>query len=297
MAHDSLATLLNLQQQDPLLSVPRRPLDYKRNQAKVASLRAFLGIPGEDVGDISQQDYEEAATDVERRRHAEIAAKGQADILPEVVRGQYGVQAARERARTDRASLQEDRQAFQAAQAELNRAAAAERQQAALDAPVVPTLDPRTGLAMWTPRTQAGGLRTGGSATERTDIQTGAGTLDNIGQLLEMGDAIGWKGIGPTGGARSSLYKFFGVGDPREDDFRTILQKVRADIMFGSGGKQLTQSEQKVAAGYLADIYTNPKAAKSRLLDIQTLMSRAQARRMGTVPSAPVEDEWEDVAR
>ena len=296
---DALAVLLNLQQTDPLLSAPRRPFNYDRNQAKVASLRKFLGIPGEDVGDISQQDYEEAAADVERRQQEQELVKGQATIAPEIVRGEYGVRAAEARAgATERLQReqQERRQTFQAEEGARNRAAMSERQQTALRAPVVPTLDPDTGLAEWTPRVGAAGMRTGGSATEREAIQGGANTLGNIANLIKMGDDIGWQGVGPTGGVRNLGYKLFGVGSEAEDNLRVELQKVRADIMFGSGGKQLTTSEQKVAAGYLSDIYTNPRAARSRLLQVQQLFERAQARRMGRpVPAPNTDTDWEDV--
>lgn len=318
--HDALAILLdNLKaaQGTPVLRsdarepVPGRPGEWRqpftpadegagrrRNQAKVMALRAFLGIPGADVGDISQQDYEEAGADVERRQHALITAKSQADILPEQVRGQYSVQAAKERARTDRAQLQEDRQTFQSEQGELNRAAAAERQQAALNAPMVPIMDPATGLATWAPRAQAGGQRTGGSATERTAIQEGGGTLDNIRDVIAQGDAIQWKGFGPAAGLRNLGYKFLHMGSEAEDNLRVVAQKVRADVMFGSGGKQLTNTEKAIATSYLADIYTHPESAPTKWRAVLKIFERAQARRTGIPVQANADEaEWEDVAR
>ena len=35
-----------------------KPAEGRRNQAKVMMLRKLMGIPGEDVGDVSQADYE-----------------------------------------------------------------------------------------------------------------------------------------------------------------------------------------------------------------------------------------------
>jgi len=295
---DALTALFNLQRREPRLSAPRRPSSIDRNPAKVAALRAFLGIPGQDVGDISQVEYEEAATDVERRHREEAEAKALPAIVAETIRGQYGVRAAGVRAQAageERREQQARQHEFQAGQAELNRAAMGERQRTALGGPVVPTLDPQTGLSVWASRGEAAGRRTAGSATEREAIQTGQNTLDNIDQLITMGDEIGWKGIGPTGGLKNLQYKLLGIGSQAEDDFRVELQKIRADIMFGSGGKQLTTSEQKVAAGYLSDIYTNPSAARSRMAQVREILARAQARRTGQVP--PTEsDEWEDIA-
>ena len=276
-----------------------RPVETRRNQAKVMALRKFLGIPGDDVGDISQVDYEEAAADAERRKQAELTTQY---VQPQEVSGRYGVEAAEAqgRAYNRREGFQQEQQArqqtFQAGENKLNRAAMGERQQRALSAPMVPTLDPETGLAEWTPRVGAAGMRTGGSATEREAIQVGANTLSNINSLMSLGDEIGWKGIGPTGGVKNTMYKYLGIGDQREDDFRVELQKLRADIMFGSGGKQLTTQEMRIASNYLADIYTNPASAQSRLVAIKGILERAQAKRMGQAPPTTTNDSnWEDV--
>ena len=282
--------MLRLQQQQSP-STTAIPL---RNQAKVASLRSFLGIPGEDVGDISQTDYESAAADVERRHQEENEAKALASALPAMISGEYSVKAAGARAQAGE-EQQQRQQLFQSKENAINRAAIGERQQRSLDAPVVPVLNPNTGIGEWTTRAGAPGRRTVGSATEREAIQTGQNTLSNIETLIGLGDEIDWKGIGPTGGIKNTMFKFLGVGDPREDDFRVNLQKIRADIMFGSGGKQLTTSEQRVAAGYLADIYTNPQAARSRLSAVQQILERAQARRMGRAPADESDNDWEDV--
>ena len=277
-----------------------RPTESRRNQAKVMALRKFLGIPGDDYGDVSQADYEEAAADAERRQQGMLATQ---HVQPAEIRGQYDVKAAEAQgqAYNRREAFQQEQQArqqtYQAGENRLNRAAMSQRQQTAMGGPMVPTLDEETGLAEWTPRAQAAGRRTGGSATEREAIQVGANTLSNIGSLMSLGDEIGWRGIGPTGGVKNTMYKYLGIGDQREDDFRVELQKLRADIMFGSGGKQLTTSEQKVAAGYLADIYTNPAAARSRLQSVQSILERAQARRTGQAPPAATatDSDWEDV--
>ena len=72
------------------------PTESRRNQAKVMALRKFLGIPGDDYGDISQVDYEEAAADMERRQ---LGVERARNVEPETVRGDYGVRAAEATAR------------------------------------------------------------------------------------------------------------------------------------------------------------------------------------------------------
>ena len=254
---------------DPLLKMLTREQD-EDPYTGVAEQKRIAGI---------QQELSEAAS----YQRPEIAEHRRGQEAFELEKASAGPRAQQER-----------EHAFRAGQSERSQQGMRERQQTALGAPLVSTLNPQTGLAEWAPRAEAAGQRTAGSATEREAIQTGQNTLSNIDQLINLGDEIGWKGIGPTGGVKNTLYKLLGVGDPREDDFRVNLQKIRADIMFGSGGKQLTTSEQRVAAGYLADIYTNPAAAKSRLQQVEEILSRAQARRTGQ-PQVESADEWEDV--
>lgn len=303
MANESLDVLLGLKKKREAEGIGVPAPDYftgNRNQAKTDALRKALGLEGPAAGDISQMDYENAYNDLVIPQQERAFRE---KIAPAQIQAQGAVEAAKARANAtaeQAASTQTRQQAFQAEQNRLSREAAAARQKTAVDAIMVPTMDPETGITTWVPRSGAAGMRTGGSATERKEIQEGQNTIDNINSLIQMGDELGWKGIGPAGGVKNQMYKFLGIGDPREDDFRSALQKTRADIMFGAGGKQLTTAEQKVAAGYLTDIYTNPTAARSRLAEVQKLLQRAQARRTGgEVPninqSVGDESDWEDV--
>ena len=288
-----------------------RPTESRRNQAKVMALRKFLGIPGDDYGDVSQVDYEEAAADAERRQQAALTTQY---VQPQAVSGRYNVEAAEAqgRAYNQREAFQEAQQArqqtFQAGENKLNRAAMSERQQNALGAPMVPTLNPETGIAEWVPRVQAAGLRTGGSSTEREAIQKSAESLASLDSLMQLGNETQWKGIGLAGTPKNLMYKYLGIGDPREDTFRLELQKFGNDIMFGTGGKQLTPTEMKLARSYLADINTNPQATQTRLVGLRTVLQRAQDRRLGRVSLEDAEratmaematgggnNEWEDV--
>ena len=109
-----------------------RPTESRRNQAKVMALRKFLGIPGDDYGDISQADYEEAAADAERRQQGMLATQ---HVQPAEVRGRYDVEAAEAqgRAYSQREGFQQKQQArqleAQAAEGARSRAGMAERQQ------------------------------------------------------------------------------------------------------------------------------------------------------------------------
>lgn len=146
---------------------------------------------------------------------------------------------------------------------------------------LVQVMDPDTGDVTWQPRGQAAGMHAPLTGGERTAIKTGGNIIDQIEQVQRVGEQSGYKGIGPMGGVNSALFKYLNVGSESEDAFRTQMQRMRSDIMFGEGGKALTASEQRVAAGYLADIYTNPQAAASRLEAIKQVLIRAQARRQG----------------
>lgn len=135
---DALATMLNLQAQDPALSPHLRSYDGggRRNSARVASLRSLLKIPGPDVGDISQSDYEDASNDLVSQLLAQTQAEGIAKAYPEQVKGEYGLRTEDvkgrygvEAARAKATSAEEDKAAartFTAGQNELNRQSRAE---------------------------------------------------------------------------------------------------------------------------------------------------------------------------
>ena len=269
-----------------------RPLDTRRNPAKTGALRRALGMAGPDVGDISQQQYEQAYGDIVRPQQEQML---QEKVLPAAITAQGAVQAARERAQGDeRMQLQLQRQGFQSGQNQLQREAADERSRAAREEGMIQAFNPTTGQMNWVRRGGAEGLRAGVSAGERQEMTGAQNTIDSIKGLLKMGDTIGWKGVGLMGSPKNKLYKFFGYGDPNEDRFRQEVQRVWSDIAFGAGGKQLTEAEARIAAGYLADINTNPAAAQTRLQETLNMLERAQAKRVGGLQATPT-DQWEDV--
>lgn len=86
-----------------------------RNTAKVAALRRLLGLESTDA-DVSQADLESAYRDV-------LSAKSQAEIAPEIVKGEYGVRAARERATAAESQrARNEKAAFERQQQQLNAA-------------------------------------------------------------------------------------------------------------------------------------------------------------------------------
>ena len=269
-----------------------RAPDIRRNPAKTAALRRALGIPGPDVGDISQEQYEQAYGDVIRPQQEQAL---QEKVLPAVVTAQGRVQAAREAAgANDKLMLQLQRQGFQGEQNRLQREAADERSRAAREEGMIQAFNPTTGQMQWVRRGGAEGERAGVSAAERQEMTGAQNTIDSVKGLLKMGETIGWQGVGLMGTPKSKLYKFFGYGDPNEDRFRQEVQRVWSDIAFGAGGKQLTTKEAEIAAGYLADINTNPAAAQTRLQETLNMLERAQAKRVGGLQATPA-NQWEDV--
>jgi hypothetical protein len=146
---------------------------------------------------------------------------------------------------------------------------------------MVPTMDVDTGLSRWTPRSQAAGMPTGGTGSEREGIRSRLGTLDMISQAEAQGAKVGWGGTGMTGPLQNWIYDISGFGSEDEDNLRVIVQKLRSDILFGAGGKALTKPELEIAGGYLNDIDSNPKASKSKLALLKTLYQNALARAQG----------------
>lgn len=108
-----------------------------RNNARVAGLRKFFGMPGEDDGSISQADYESAFGDVQDESLQMLQAGAQAKAYPQQVAGGYRVRAEQTRAQANaearaaqleqQRQMQEDRQAFAAEQSQATRAAQSAR--------------------------------------------------------------------------------------------------------------------------------------------------------------------------
>jgi hypothetical protein len=128
---DSLAVLQNLLQMNAptpgpaaLTGASDDPL--RRNNAKVAMLRNLFKL-GPDIGDISQADLEQL--DQERQAEEEVAAQqkaypamaaGKANVEAARVHGAAGIEEARLQAERA-ASMETNRQNFQASQNDLNR--------------------------------------------------------------------------------------------------------------------------------------------------------------------------------
>lgn len=164
---------------------------------------------------------------------------------------------------------------------------------------IVQTLDAKTGKPMWTKRSEAAGKFGTGTGAERAEIASRNNTLDQIDEVIRRGDSNKWGGIGVTGPARNWLYNKTGIGSSADDGLRVAMQKMNADVMFGSGGKNLTPTERDIAAGYLGSIGSNPEAAKSKLMDLKALLRRALTRAQGADPNANAQqmqgDEGDDL--
>jgi hypothetical protein len=117
--------------------------NISRNNARVGLLRNFFGL-GPDEGDISQADLESIYQQEQESQQQNVAMAAQARVLPEHVKGQYGLQgeamklaAAKEAAHEKDLEFQqhrEEQQRWQAGQNELGRNAIAGRQQTGIAA-------------------------------------------------------------------------------------------------------------------------------------------------------------------
>lgn len=174
-------------------SVPTFTPNIGRNAARVAGLRKFFGIPGEDVGDISQADYESAYDDTVEERLRELAQKEEIESLPERIRGEYGLREARlnrQTAAEERNTMRE----FTAAQNELNRQAAFGRASMS-----------QTGQTARTGMTQAG-----------VTARQGRAQAEGRARQLEAGKVK--PTIPESSGVLEAVQRFLGVGkfDPTE---------------------------------------------------------------------------------
>lgn len=135
--------------------------------------------------------------------------------------------------------------------------------------------DPATGQIVLIPRSQAGGMAPPKTAAERQKIDAYLTTLEMIRDVKALGNEVKWRGVGPVGGTVGSLgMRALGVGNPKEEQLRAGLSRLRAQASFAEGGKQFTGTEQKLIDSFVANMYQNPKAAIVRLDEFT-----AQARR------------------
>jgi hypothetical protein len=159
---------------------------------------------------------------------------------------------------------------------------------------LVQTLDQKSGMPKWTKRSEAAGMFTAGTGGERQAIKSNNNVLDLLDEVEARGSSNNWGGIGLTGPAQNWAYDHLGLGSSGDDDLRVVMQKLNADIMFGAGGKALTDSEREIAGGYLADIGSNPKAAKSKLAMVRGMIQRGLARAQGLEPDDQLQQDAED---
>lgn len=109
------------------------------------------------------------------------------------------------------------------------------------------------------------------AAADRQRVDAYKNTLDTVDRIIQLGEAVDWKGIGPIEGrVGSAAMSWFGAGDPREEELRNALAQLTAQASFQEGGKQFTGSEKTMLDEFLASYKQNPRAALTRLRQFQT---------------------------
>lgn len=144
--------------------------------------------------------------------------------------------------------------------------------------PVVAVDDPQNpGNSMYVPRSQAAGMRSTLPAGQRERLAAYDVSIDTAKEILELGQKLNWKGIGPIAGrVGSAAMEYGGIGNPDEEHLRNLFGRLKASAAFQEGGKQFTGTEKKMLDDFLASANQNPAAAAVRL---QSFIDQAERSR------------------
>ena len=105
-------------------------------------------------------------------------------------------------------------------------------------------------------------------------------------EIEALGDKVGWKGIGPVEGRLKKIgFEYLGVGSPDESQLRDKIGQLKAAASFQEGGKQFTGAEKALLDAFLAGVYQNPTAVRSKLKSFRESAERSHQSLTGT--SAP----------
>lgn len=110
------------------------------------------------------------------------------------------------------------------------------------------------------------GLQGSRGQADRTKIDAFNTLIDALGETYQAGEAAKWNGVGPVEGrTKSALYNWLGVGNDAEETFRTRLGRLKAREAFAEGGKQFTDTEQRLIDEFIAGANKSGPVAKLRL--------------------------------
>ncbi len=84
------------------------------------------------------------------------------------------------------------------------------------------------------------------SPTENEKANTLAGMEENIQHITELGDEIGWSGVGQIAGRLGSTLTAMNMGDNKEEDLRESLTQLKSDIGLMRSGKAFTKNEEAI---------------------------------------------------
>lgn len=133
------------------------------------------------------------------------------------------------------------------------------------------------GQSIWTPRSQAGGMRSSLPVGQKDRLMAYDNSIALAHQILQTGDKLNWTGLGPIKGRIGRIgMEYLGVGNPEEEHLRNMIDQLKASASFQEGGKQFTGTEKELLDNFLIGVNQNPIAAKQRL---RTFIESAQRSR------------------
>lgn len=104
--------------------------------------------------------------------------------------------------------------------------------------------------------------------TEAKNKQQSIGVLQNtVNSLEQLGNQIGWKGVGGAfqGSISQFLAKNFGTGSQQEQMLRSYIGQVQGTIAKERGGTSFTPNEQALLETYTPTINDSPLVIQSKL--------------------------------
>ncbi len=264
------------------------PATGMRNNVKVQALRKLMGLGAEDAGGFaSQADTEEAFGAAQEAARREAENKAMPAISAANITGQYGLQKAalEDRAATERYKAEQNTLAkmlgIKSAQEAEAMKSGPTRVVKSLDEGgqnVEQVVDSHGNVVYQTTSQLPGSLK-----KEQGDIQ---GLIQMLQGIRERGEKSGWSGVGPVASpVYGGLKRYLGVGNDEEDQLRSALDSVKAEVAHAKYGAALTPNEIQMLMQFAPS--SNLAGAKNRN-NIDTMINQLMTKVGQLGPGGPV---------
>lgn len=128
---------------------------------------------------------------------------------------------------------------------------------------------------------QRNGTGAGGTAnvkltpTQQKSVSDIDGVTNSIDQINQLGNQIGWSGIGGfgQGSMKQFLAKNLGQGSTEEEQLRNYIGNLKGTIALARGGTSFTSNEQALLESYTPTINDSPLVIQSKLSSLQNLFN------------------------